>query len=238
MPTALCQFNNTTTFFAIQNMSFSTSTTITVTYSLGTNTPSSQVNTVAPLAKWSIDPCQGNGNQPYSGAAVIQSSVSPIAAVGKANQIIVPTQRYGTAYLAQASGSTRLAVPHIRWSPNLPGTDFRSNIAIQNIGASAIPAGGLVVRYYAQNGTLVNTCTSVPVMAVGAKLNSNVAGAFFTSDFNCTNVQPSNGASYTFIGSAVIEGPVGSNLIAVIRNTTPAASTQIHTEDFNAISLP
>lgn len=238
MPTALCQFNNTTTFFAIQNMSFSTSTTITVTYSSGTNTPSSQVNTVAPLAKWSIDPCQGNGNQPYSGAAVIQSSVSPIAAVGKANQIIVPTQRYGTAYLAQASGSTRLAVPHIRWSPNPPGTEFRSNIAIQNIGASAIPAGGLVVRYYAQNGTLVNTCTSVPAMAVGAKLNSNVAGAFFTSDFNCTNVQPSNGASYTFIGSAVIEGPVGSNLIAVIRNTTPAASTQIHTEDFNAISLP
>jgi len=211
---------------------------ITVTYSSGTNQPSNQVNTVQPLAKWSIDPCQGNGNNQYSGAAVIQSSVAPIAAVGKANQIIVPTFRYGTAFLAQSSGARRLAVPHIRWNPNPPGTDLRSNIAIQNIGTSSIPAGQLVVRYYAQNGTLVNTCTSIPAMAVGAKLNSNVAGAFFTTDFNCTVTQPSNGASYTFIGSAVIEGPAGSNLAAVIRNTTPSATTQIHTEDFNAISLP
>jgi hypothetical protein len=40
----------------------------------------------------------------------------------------------------------------------------------------------------------------------------------------------------TFIGSAVIQGPSGSSLIAVVRNATPAATIQ--TEDFNAILLP
>lgn len=240
MPTALCRSGsgNPTTFFAIQNTGSATAV-VTVTYATGSGTtPSTQVNnSLAPFAKWAVDPCQGNGNQTYSGAAVIQST-QPIAAVGKASQTSGTFARYTTAYLAQSSGSRRVAVPYVRWSPSSPGTDFRTNIAIQNIGSASIPAGQLVVRYYAPNGTLVNTCTSVPAMAAGAKLNTNVAGAFFTSDFNCTTTQPSNGASYSFTGSAVIEGPAGSQLLAVARNSTPATSTQIHTEDFNANNLP
>jgi hypothetical protein len=223
----------------VQNLSFTSSTVVTVTYAAGTNQPGQATNTLPPLAKWSFNPCQTNSGLPYSGAATITSSSQPIAAVGKNNQTSgPPTQpRYSTAFLAQASGASRLAVPYIRWSPSSPGTDFRSLIAIQNLGAN-IPVGQLTVRYYAPSGTLVNTCTSAAALAPGQKANSNVAAAFAGGvDFNCTTVQPSNGASYSFTGSAVIEGPAGANLIAIIRNTTPAASTQIHTEDFNAILL-
>jgi len=242
MPTALCRFGagSQTTFFAIQNLSFNDPTVITVTYATGTGTtPSPNVQNLPPLAKVSVNPCQTNGAAPYSGAATITSSSQPIAAVGKAAQTSGPSTqpRFTTAFIGQASGASRLAVPYIRWSPSSPGTDFRSLIAIQNLGA-IIPAGQLIVRYYAPNGTLVNTCTSVAPLATGEKANSNVAAAFAGGvDFNCTTVQPNNGASYSFTGSAVIEGPAGANLIAIIRNTTPAASTQIHTEDFNAILL-
>jgi hypothetical protein len=241
LPTALCKFGagSQTTFVAVQNLSFTSSTVVTVTYAAGTNQPGQATNTLPPLAKWSFNPCQTNGNLPYSGAATITSSSQPIAAVGKNNQTSgPPTQpRYSTAFLAQASGASRLAVPYIRWSPSSPGTDFRSLIAIQNLGA-IIPAGQLIVRYYAPDGTLVNTCTSAAALATGQKANSNVAAAFAGGvNFNCTTVQPNDGASYSFTGSAVIEGPAGANLIAIIRNTTPAASTQIHTEDFNAILL-
>jgi len=236
MPTALCKSGagDPTTFFAIQNLSFTNSTVVTVTYASGTGTtPTPATNTLSPLAKWSIDPCQTNGNQTYSGAATITSSSQPIAAVGKASQTDTSLPaRYTTAFLAQASGASRLAVPYIRWSPNPPGTDFRSFIAIQNIGTAPIGAGQLTVTYYAQNGSVAANCTSTASMAVGAKLNSNAAGVFFT-DFTCS---PAVNVSSTFIGSAVIQGPSGSSLIAVVRNTTPEATIQ--TEDFNAILLP
>jgi hypothetical protein len=242
IPSALCRFGagEQTTFIAVQNLSFDTPTVVTVNYAAGTNQPGPATNTLAPLAKWSFNPCQTNGNLAYSGAATITSSGQPIAAVAKNNQTSGPPAqpRYSTAFIAQASGARRLAVPYVRWSPLSPGTDFRSLIAIQNLG-STIPAGQLIVRYYASNGTLANTCTSVSDLATGAKVNSNVAAAFAGGvDFNCTSVQPDNGSSYSFTGSAVIEGPAGANVIALIRNTTPNASTQIHTEDFNAILLP
>ena len=236
---ALCKVGagSQTTFVAVQNLSFTSSTVVTVTYAAGANQPGQATNTLPPLAKWSFNPCQTNGDLPYNGAATITSSSQPIAAVGKNNQTSGTQPRYSTAFLAQASGASRLAVPYIRWSPSSPGTDFRSSIAIQNLGA-IIPAGQLIVRYYAPDGTLVNTCTSVAALATGQKANSNVAAAFAGgTNFNCTTTQSDDGASYSFTGSAVIEGPAGANLIAIIRNTTPAASTQIHTEDFNAILL-
>ena len=236
---ALCKVGagSQTTFVAVQNLSFTSSTVVTVTYAAGANQPGQATNTLPPLAKWSFNPCQTNGDLPYNGAATITSSSQPIAAVGKNNQTSGTQPRYSTAFLAQASGASRLAVPYIRWSPSSPGTDFRSSIAIQNLGA-IIPAGQLIVRYYAPDGTLVNTCTSVAALATGQKANSNVAAAFAGgTNFNCTNPQPNDGAGYSFTGSAVIEGPAGANLIAIIRNTTPATSTQIHTEDFNAILL-
>jgi len=236
---ALCKVGagSQTTFVAVQNLSFTSSTVVTVTYAAGANQPGQATNTLPPLAKWSFNPCQTNGDLPYNGAATITSSSQPIAAVGKNNQTSGTQPRYSTAFLAQASGASRLAVPYIRWSPSSPGTDFRSSIAIQNLGA-IIPAGQLIVRYYAPDGTLVNTCTSVAALATGQKANSNVAAAFAGgTNFNCTTTQSDNGDSYSFTGSAVIEGPAGANLIAIIRNTTPATSTQIHTEDFNAIPL-
>jgi hypothetical protein len=132
MPTALCKsgLGDPTTFFAIQNLSFTNSTVVTVTYATGTGTtPTPATNTLSPLAKWSIDPCQTNNNQTYSGAATITSSSQPIAAVGKASQTDpnLPA-RYTTAFLAQASGASRLAVPYIRWSPPRPSrTSARSS---------------------------------------------------------------------------------------------------------------
>ncbi len=241
MPTALCRFGagNATTFFAIQNLSFVTPTVVTVTYATGTGTtPSTVVTTVQPLAKWSVDPCQSNGDTAYSGAATISSSASPVAAIGKASQRTGTNPRYTTAYLAVATSTNRLAIPFVRWSPSA-NAGFRSYIAIQNIGTTAISPGGVTVTYYDPSGTVVNTCTSLPTMNPGSKLNSNVAGAFFTTDFSCNVVQPSNGASYTFAaGSAIVQGPAGSKLIAVVRNSPDLATAQIHTEDFNAIILP
>ena len=240
MPTALCNFGGATTYFAAQNLSFNTPTVVTVTYAAGSGTtPSPAVNTIQPLAKWSFNPCQTNGNQSYSGAAVIQSSAAPVAAIGKAREEVGTNPRYQTAYLAQATSTSRLAIPFVRWSPaNDQG--FRSFIAIQNIGPSPIPAGQLTVKYYAPSGGApVNTCTSAVNMPAGAKLNSNVAAAFAGgTNFNCSTTQPANGASYTFSGSAVVEGPPGSSIIAVIRYRPDNAAVQVHTEDMNAIPLP
>ena len=241
MPTALCNFALATTYFAVQNLSFTMPTVVTITYSAVTGTTPTQItNTVSPLAKWSVNPCQSNGNQPFSGAAVIQSSVSPVAAIGKARQETGANPRYVTAYRAEATSTNRLAIPFVRWSPLGDSSSFRSYIAIQNIGTAVIPAGQLTVTYYSVTGAVINTCVSQNATPVGAKQNSNVAAAFpgTSSTLSCSVIQPSNGDAYTFAGSAIVQGPPGSALIAIVRNSPDPFAVRVHTEDMNAIPLP
>lgn len=244
VPSALCKFGagQQTTYFAIQNLSSSITASISISYAPGPGAPTVQSNpNVGPFQKWSVNPCLANGNASYNGSATIQST-QPIAAVIKvAQDNNGPHKRFVTAFLARGSGAQRLAVPYVRWSPESPGNDFRSFIAIQNVGNADIPAGQIVVRYYLPNGNLVKTCQSAIALQVGAKLNSNVARAYGAVShfqaFDCAS-EPSNGQSYTFTGSAVIEGPSGSQLLAVVRTSPFALGDQIHTEDFDAIPLP
>ncbi|MDW8395774.1 MAG: DUF5719 family protein [Anaerolineae bacterium] len=243
LPTALCRFGTglVTTFFAIQNTG-SSPASVSVTYAAGAGTtPPVQTNSsLAAFAKWSVNPCQGlSPSQDYSGAAVVQST-QPVVVVVKPSQTdpAFPFPRYVAAFNGQATGSRRVAFPLVRWSPS-PGTDFRTNISIQNVGTAPINSGDLKVFYYSQDGTLYNDCTSILALPPGAKLNSNAVSAFFDAQFSCTFNPVDEGASTTFTGNAVVVGPVGAQLIAVARTSPPGVSAvSVHTEDFSGILLP
>jgi hypothetical protein len=222
MPTALCNafggaFN---TSYAVQNTSNTTSTNVTVTFSNGTTL----TKTIGPLSKQSFPACSAVGmTSGFSGSARINSTATPVIAVGKA---------YGaglsTAFLGIAQGAPKLYLPYVRWATDVDyaaGTEQRTFIAIQNIGTSDIAAGQVTAKYVDRNGTVLATHV-LGAINIGDKVNSN-AGLAGLSEFGIYH--PGYG------GSVIIEGPVGSQLAAIGRVQTTVVGGTVG-EDYNAIA--
>jgi hypothetical protein len=105
---------------------------------------------IAAGAKKSFDPCALGVAQGKLGSAVIESDGAPIIAIGK----ISASNGLLTAFVGAAQGSTNVAAPYVRWAAD-PTKDFRSYIAIMNVGAAA--ATNVQVKYYDGNGNLAGT---------------------------------------------------------------------------------
>ncbi len=239
MPSAICNaFGGQQSAYAVQNVdppgiSGSQNANITVTYltrdannstaPLVTNTYTASI---PPGAKVSIAGCTSNVPQGHSGSAVIESTGAKIVAVGK-----VTGPAFTSASPGLTSGVSKLAFPYVRWTSTqfVPGGRQLTSIAIQNIGTVDLPAGAVTVKYYDKNGTLLGT-HNLPAIPVNAKVNSN------PSNIGSAGSEFGYYPDGTFGGSAIIEGPPGSQLVALARvlSNTPAGQVG---EDYNGIPI-
>lgn len=220
MPSSLCSFNGVyTSAYAVQNTTAS-DVDVTVTYSGGAvDGP----HTLSAGAKRSFNACDVN-SAGHIGSAQI-SATGEIVAMGK-----IFGGGLSTAFVGFTSGGEKVALPYIRWTTShwFDGTRQRAYIAIQNVGA-ALAAGDVTVKYYDKDGVLVGTDT-LDAIDAGAKANSNagnigVAGEEF--------------GYYTdgsFGGSAVVEGPTGSQLAVVVRIQSMSGSLSVG-EDYSGIKI-
>lgn len=226
MPSAQCKFgpgSNTNTAYAVQNTSGG-DVQVAVNYSNGhVDGP----YTLASGAKRSFDGCAASNPAGYSGSATITSTGGDIVAVGK-----VYGGGLSTGFLGFTSGFEKVALPYVRWTEShwTDGTRQRAYIAIQNVGGSDLAAGQVTVKYYDKNGTLVGTDT-MGAIPVGGKVNSmprNIGPAGY--EFGAY----SDGS---FGGSAIVQGPSGSQLAVVVRIATYATSTTMYGEDYTGIPV-
>jgi len=226
MPSAQCKFgpgSSTNTAYGVQNTSDG-DVQVTVNYSNGhVDGP----YTLGPGAKRSFDGCGASNPAGFNGSATISATGGNIVAVGKL---------YGgglsTAFLGFTSGAEKIALPYVRWTEAhwTDGTRQRAYIAIQNVGASDLAAGQVTVKYYDKNGNLVGTDT-LGAIPIGAKVNSN-AGKLGTVGYEFGAY--SDGS---FGGSAIVQGPSGSQLAVVVRINTYATSTTMYGEDYTGIPI-
>ncbi|GIV67489.1 hypothetical protein [Caldilinea sp.] len=228
--TALCQLagTNASTAYAVQNVGTSPAN-VTVTYSPGGATDTKPIQ---PGAKASFLACDKNPAN-YSGAATVTSN-QPIVVIAKA--FAAPS--FSTAFLGEASGASTLALPYVRYTSDAnfaTGTRQRAFIAIQNVGSSTV--NNVVVEYRDKLGNLIGTHT-IPSIAPGAKANSNATLATGDAakllEFGNPEANPGGG----FGGGAIIKGPSGSQLIAVVRIQTAVPNTGTTVaEDYNGIPI-
>jgi len=224
MPSALCKLSGTaTTAYAVQNVS-TTDISVTVKYSSGIN---DGPFTIHSGGKQSFDGCAVNANG-FLGSAIIEATGGNIVAVGK-----VYGGGLSTAFLGFTSGTSKVGLPYVRYTQThwTDGTRQRAFIAIQNVGSTDIAAGQTTVKYFDKNGNLVGThiLSSIPI---GGKVNSNASMVgSAANEFGYY----SDG---TFGGSAVVEGPTGSQLAVVVRIVTYVSSVEIAGEDYTGIPIP
>jgi len=227
MPSAVCNYQGSSSAYAVQNtgdLSATAPASVKVTYNNGrTETKSVPVG-----AKASFLGCDPGNPAGFLGSAVLEATGNSIVAVGK-----VTGGGLSTAFLGASQGASKLALPYVRWSQtgyNATRGYQRVFIAIQNVGGADLPAGAVKVRYLDKNGTEVGVHNLAAIPNNG-KVNSTAleAGA---PEFG---FYPDG----SFGGSAIIEGPAGSQLVAVARvksKTGPAALDEVG-EDYNGIAI-
>lgn len=230
LPSALCNsFGGQTTAYAVQNTSTTADANVTVTYSDG---KTAGPVAVKPGAKASFNSCDNGFTSGASGSAVVTSQGAPIVVIGK-----VFGTGLSTAFVGSSSGAAKLAAPYVRYTQTRfdtnTGNRQRTFIAIQNIGSADLAAGTVVVRYLDKNGQVVGN-HSLPAIARNAKVNSNPTQATGNAGALAEFGYYSDGS---FGGSAVIEGPAGSQLVAVVRVTSNNGGSSQVGEDYNAIAV-
>lgn len=253
MATALCQKFGLDTYYAVQNASLTASANVTVTYRNldGSTKATDGPYPIGPGQKKSITTCapsNGANMAGFTGSAVVSTGAgeAPVAVIGKA-QCSQATgacnagstyQNVFTIFLGEPAGSSKIALPFVRWasdanftSPSNTGGKQRAALAIQNLGSAEIKVD---VKYYDKVGT--NVATQTLTIAPFSKGNSdaNVAGALGKGGMN-----PGEFGYYTdgsFGGSVVIQAnsaTPSAQFIAIARVQNPGAG-----EDYNAVAVP
>jgi len=231
MASALCNaFGGTNTAYAVQN-SDSVTASVRVSYSNGF---ADGPYDIVPGAKRSFLGCAPSGMPAgFSGSSTITSTAN-IVAIGKVTGLGL-----STAFLGASSGSQKLALPYVRWSETQYDTGVRQKafIAIQNVGAP-LNASDVTVTYKDKNGATVGIVHALGALATGAKLNSNPLCA---NNVSCTAGGPADEFGYytdgTFGGSVIVEGPIGSQLVVVVRVQSKVTTDNSTVgEDYNGIS--
>jgi len=246
MATGLCEMYGLDSFYAVQNASLSETTEITVTY-YTTDGVEKAVDGPYPLGpgqKRSIltcSPSSGTEMTEFTGSAVITSTVTPVAAIGRA-QLSLEEPRPGqedmfTAFLGEPQGYSTLALPFVRYAndanynstSNLGGKQ-RAFLAIQNLENSSSIVD---VEYYDKSGNKVATHTlTIPAKA---KANSN---ALLAGALGLSGMVPGEFGYYldgSFGGAVIIKANSANptaKFIAIARVQNPGAG-----EDYNAFPI-
>ena len=230
MPSAMCDAfpssaGSQDSAYAIQNTSLSSSTTVTVTYKTTTGGTYTDTKVVGPGAKGAFLAC-GVIPSGQSGSAIIESSTTPVVAIGK-----VYGQGLTTAFLGVDTGFDTLALPYVRWADNtnwFSGAQQRTYIAIQNVGPLIPEDEVITVQYVDYAGVVRGTHTitiGVGGLATGAKISSNASSAGLTSFGYYGTI---------YGGAAIITGPGGSQLAAIGRVASYLGGGYMAAEDYNA----
>jgi hypothetical protein len=227
-PSAICDaFGGQNTAYAIQNTSTSASANVSVAYKdLSGNTVATANKTIGPGAKASFVACSDGAPAGFSGSATITSSGANVVGVAKV---------YGaglyTAALGATAGAAKLYLPYVRWSETQYTTGVRQRvyIAIQNIGGP-LAAGDVKVTFVDKNGAQVGSQVSNSgALGTGQKFSTNPSAAGpAASEFG---YYPDGSIG----GAAIVEGPAGSQLVAVARVTsynTTANDGSLFGEDY------
>jgi hypothetical protein len=244
LPSAQCSFGNdrTSSSFAIQNTSTTTATTVSVTFTgkAGQTNVTKTINygSLAPGAKVSVAGCGVTGNTiptNFLGAATVNAPGAPIVAIAK----IYNSGNFVAAHNGASSGAQKLAAPYVRWSDNFyaytssPSVQ-RTNIAVQNIGGSTLAIGTVTVSFVGPDGTVQGSIKNTVALAPGAKFSVNPKLAGLTEFGYAADAVTGKPKSYG--GGALIEGPAGSQLAAVVRISTSVATGDV-AEDYNALPV-
>jgi len=224
MPVALCSaLGGMSTSYYVYNTDKTTTTTVTIAYSSGKK----GTLTLPPTQGAWYNACLPSGTTTgYSGHAVVTSSATDILVLGHAKDAGMSATFYG-----QSVGSNKLAVPYANYSTShyTAGTRLRTTIYVMNMGSS-LGSGTVKVKYYDKNGKLLGT-HSLGSIASGAKVESTPAKI------------GSAGAEFGYYtdgstgGSAIVEGPAGSNLMAAVWVVANPAKGSYVGEMYNAIPL-
>lgn len=249
MATGLCQTNGLDTFYAVQNASMSASATFTVTYrnTDGTVKATDGPYTIGAGGKKSISTCSPTPSVAmagFTGSAVIQSAGAPIAVIGKAQYSTVQAQsaylNVFTAFLGQPAGTSKMALPFIRWandadfnaSSNVGGKQ-RTYVAIQNLESTPIK---VVVTFKDKTGATVapNAGGSNPqtlTIAGFAKANTNASTALILGATGQFGYYTDNSFGGGVTIEASTENPT-AKFIAIVRAQHPGAG-----EDYNSMPI-
>ena len=195
LATGLCERFGLDTYYAVQNASLTNSAYIEVKYrdTAGNVVATDGRYLLGPGGKRSIVTCapnDGTNMSNFTGSAVVNSysaatgttAGAPIVAVGKAQTSqgapTAGTADAFTAFLSEPSGTSRIALPFIRWAsnanfiPTKPGSQ-RTYIAIQNLESTSIKVN---IIYKDRNGATVGTPQTLTIAAF-AKGNSDPSTA-------------------------------------------------------------
>jgi len=220
MPSALCKLRGVhSSAYAVQNTS-EANVEVSVTYSDGSvDGPV----TIEPGAKHSFNTCDVT-DPGFLGSAIINASGN-IVALGK-----VDFGGMSTAFMGFTSGSSKIGLPYVRWTVAHYWDSLRQRayIAIQNVGAD-LPAGAVTVKYYDKNGILVGTDTLGEIPS-GGKVNSNA------SVIGPAGEEFGYYEDGSFGGSAIVEGPEGSQLAVIVRIQTRVGALE-YAEDYSGIPI-
>jgi aspartate 1-decarboxylase len=199
MPYAFCNNNGMNTSYYVFNPSLTESENISVSFSSG----GVLTNNLPPATGGWFSACSPRHTPDgYNGYAVINSNPGPVLAMGR-----VKLSGMSASFLGEYHGSSRIALPLVNWTVDGWGNGTRQQtwVTVQNIGGN-LDAGAVTIHYYDKNGGLIG---SQPLGAIpnGGRVDSNgsVVGA---NEFGYYT-DGSTG------GSVIVEGPAGSQLMAI-----------------------
>lgn len=199
MPYAFCYMNGMNTSYYVFNPSLTDSQDITIRFSSG----GVLNDTLAPASGgWYAACLPPHTPYGYNGYAVITSSPGPILTMGR-----VKLSGMSASFLGESRGSSRIALPLVTWTADgwENGTRQQTWVTVQNVGAD-LPDGAVTVSYYDKNGGLVGTHT-LSGIPNGGRIDSN-ASKVGANEFGYY----SDGSTG---GSTIVQGPAGSQLMAI-----------------------
>lgn len=252
MATGLCENFSLDTFYAVQNASLTDDAYIEVTYrdKDGSLVATDGRYLIGPGQKKSIrtcDPNDGTDMSGFTGSAVVKSYSAdagttpgaPLVVMGKAQNSLnagsPDKEDVFTAFLGHASGTSRLALPFIRWATDSDfsasgntGERQRAYIAVQNLESSQIKVN---VKYLDKDGNEEGGETlTVPAYAKGNSNAEKAAALGSDGQFGYY------GRPVTSYGGAVVVEAHSDNpdadFIAIVRVQHPGAG-----EDYNGIDI-
>jgi hypothetical protein len=224
MPVAMCNaVSGFSTSYYIYNASSTDNTTVTVQYNSGKK----GTLILAPQNGNWYHACNPSGTvSGYNGWATITSNTTDILAWAHLKNTGV-----SASFTGQTIGSNILAVPYAVYSTAnySNGLHQRSIIYIQNLGSS-LASGAVKVKYFDKTGKLIGT-HSLGSMANGARIESNA------SKIGSAGAEFGYYSDGTSGGSALIEAPAGSNLMAAVWVHSNPSKGLYRGEAYNAIPI-
>jgi hypothetical protein len=202
MPVAMCNFmGGMASSYFVLNTDPVQSASVTVTY----NTGKYETQSLASRTGRFFNACTPSGTvSGYSGYATIKSNGPLILAKG-----LIKNMGMSASFIGQSTGAERLAFPHAVYSTSKYATGLRSRttISVMNLGGN-LAAGAVKAKYFGKDGKLIGTY-SFPAFVSGVKIDTNAA------QLGATGAEFGYYSDGTTGGSVILEGPVGSSLMAV-----------------------